>query len=146
MSNNIQFFAADVSYQPAQKTLLRKWLSNIIKKESRKANQINFIFCSDNYLLEINRQYLQHDYYTDIITFDLSEGKEIVADIYISIDRVKDNAKSNSTTIKNEMHRIMVHGILHLLGYKDKSPADKKKMTAAEDTCLKQLDGILASA
>lgn len=98
---------------------------------------IQYIFCSDEYLLEINRSFLQHDYFTDIITFDLSEKKaELCSEIYISIPRVKDNARSFGVSFQNELHRVMAHGILHLCGFKDKTAKQEKEMRNAEDEAL----------
>ncbi len=144
MQNTIHFFFTDIKYNLVQRSLLKKWITSVAKKNAKTIENINFIFCSDEYLLQINRDHLKHDYYTDIITFDLSLDKHIVSDIYISVDRVRDNSKSNSTTIKNEMHRVMIHGVLHLCGFKDKSPADKKKMTTQEDISLALLNKISA--
>src|SRR5690606_29663466 len=99
--------------------------------------ELNFIYCSDDYLLKINKEYLNHDTYTDTVTFDNSEIKgEVLGDIFISIDRIRENAKTFKTTIKDELHRIMIHSTLHLLGYKDKSPKDKTVMTAKENEYL----------
>ena len=99
------------------------------------------MFCSDNYLLEINKQYLNHDTYTDIITFDYSTKKEpISGDIYIGIERVKENATTFSKSFENELHRVIIHGVLHLLGYKDKTKPAKQEMTKQEDICLKELE------
>ena len=102
----------------------------------RPIHSLNIIFCSDDYLLSINQQYLNHDYFTDIITFDLSEQNEVTADIYISIDRVRENAKALGVSIKNELHRVVFHGALHLCGYKDKKPAEIKIMRAKEEGLL----------
>jgi probable rRNA maturation factor len=99
---------------------------------------LQYIFCSDKYLLGINKSYLQHDYYTDIISFDLSETKgKLIGEVYISIDRVKDNAKTHKTSFKEELLRVIFHGALHFCGYKDKKPAEIKKMHAQEDKWLK---------
>ena len=97
---------------------------------------MGYIFCSDEKILEVNRQYLQHDYYTDIITFDYSEGDRISGDIFISIDTVRSNAEKYGTNFDDELHRVIIHGILHLCGLKDKSEADSKKMRKAEDKAL----------
>lgn len=105
--------------------------------EGFKLNELTYIFCSDNYLLNINRQYLDHDTYTDIITFDNSEGNNIVtSDIFISIERIRENAVNFNVPEITELHRVIIHGVLHLLGYKDKTPADKQKMTEKEDYYL----------
>jgi probable rRNA maturation factor len=133
----IQFFTESVSYNLPQKNKIKKWLKSAIEKEGFKLEELTFIFCSDEYLLGINQQYLNHDTYTDIITFDNSEiEKQIVSDIFISIDRVKENAKTFKTTSFDEVCRIMIHGTLHLLGYKDKGKVAKTLMTQKEDEYL----------
>ncbi|WP_131538235.1 rRNA maturation RNase YbeY [Pedobacter nototheniae] len=133
----IQFFSEEISYNLPQKIKIRKWLKASIEKEGYKLQELNFIFCSDEYLLGINQQYLNHDTYTDIITFDNSEKeKHIVSDIFISIDRVNENAATFKTTPFDEVCRIMIHGTLHLLGYKDKGKPAKTLMTQKEDEYL----------
>ena len=113
------------------------FITSIFKKEKRKLLILNYIFCTDEYLLEINKTHLKHNYYTDIITFDLSESPgQIIGEVYISTDRVRDNATTLGISIKEELHRVIFHGALHLCGYKDKAPKDQKKMRAAEDGCL----------
>jgi probable rRNA maturation factor len=108
-----------------------------LKREKKSLVSLFFIFCKDEYLLNINKQFLQHDDYTDIITFNLSDNiNTIEGEIYISIDRIKENATLNRVSQKEELHRVMFHGVLHLCGYKDKTPKDKKKMTTAENKCL----------
>lgn len=120
------------------RTKLKKFLASLFKKEGKLLEELQYIFCSDDYLLKINRQYLEHDYYTDIITFDLSEnGQPIHAEIYISIDRVRENAREFGSSVKNEMHRVIFHGALHLCGYKDKTPAQGKQMREMEEKYLK---------
>lgn len=113
-----------------------KWIKNTISKEGCRPGDITFIFCSDDYLVEINKQYLDHDYYTDIITFDYVEGNLISGDIFISVDRVRENAATFGVSFLNELNRILIHGVLHLLGYKDKKPEEKELMTTKEDTYL----------
>lgn len=116
---------------------LKAFISTIFKREKVPFRSLTYIFCSDDYLLNINRQYLSHDYYTDIITFDLSEGeKGTVGEIYISVDRVKDNAHQFNTTISEELHRVIFHGALHLCGYKDKTAREEKLMRAKETEYL----------
>lgn len=133
----ISFFEEDITYTLKQKTAVRQWVTETIIAEGYKLKELTYIFCSDSYLLQINQQYLNHDTYTDIITFDNSDiAKTIVGDIFISIDRVRENALKFSHTEADELHRVIIHGALHLLGYKDKSPADKKKMTLKEDFYL----------
>ena len=137
---SIQFFNADVAYTVKNKTILRSWISAVIKKEGYSLDNLSIIFCSDEYLYKMNVEYLKHDTYTDIITFDLSTvKKQINGELYISIDRVRENAKSNLVPISNELHRVMIHGTLHLCGYKDKSPQSKKLMTSRENESLKLL-------
>ena len=116
-----------------------EWLQRVIQREKKEAGEISFIFCSDDYLLEMNRKYLNHDYYTDVITFDYTEEDMISGDIFISVDTVADNAKSYKVEFKDELYRVMVHGVLHLIGYKDKAEKDKILMTAKEDEYLTAL-------
>jgi probable rRNA maturation factor len=120
------------------RTQLKKFLAGLFKKEGKPLNELQYIFCSDAYLLEINRQYLNHDYYTDIITFDLSEkGQAINAEIYISVDRVRENAREFGSSFRKEMQRVIFHGALHLCGYKDKTASQEKKMRQMEEKYLK---------
>lgn len=133
----IHFFEEDITFKPKNKTSLRQWLTAVISAEGFKLKELNYIFCSDAYLLQINQQYLDHDTYTDIITFDNSEQeKMIVGDIFISVERIRENAAKFNVLEATELHRVMVHGALHLLGYPDKTPAAKKIMTAKEDEYL----------
>ncbi len=133
----INFFTEDISFNLKQKGLVRTWIKNTIIAEKHRLRLLNFIFCSDSYLLNINRQYLKHDTYTDIITFDNSEVKqEIVGDIFISLERIRENAVELDVNEKDELHRVMIHGTLHLLGYPDKSKSAKALMTEKEDFYL----------
>ncbi len=132
---SILFFSIGVDFNIKQKGLVRNWINSLVASESFHVKQISFIFCDDNYLLEINRQYLSHDYYTDIITFDYSSlllEKRIESDVYISLDRVLDNSKIFGVTFTEEFYRVMSHGVLHLLGYKDKSRQEIKTMRLKE--------------
>lgn len=116
---------------------LKAFIELLFKKEKKKLEHCNYVFCSDDYLLEINKQYLKHDFYTDIVTFDLSEpGHPINAEIYISVDRVRDNARQFETSLKRELHRVIFHGALHLCGYKDKSKQEGLNMRKMEDKYL----------
>jgi rRNA maturation RNase YbeY len=117
---------------------LQSWLAEVCTLYNRELQELTFIFCSDDYLLEINKQHLNHDYYTDIITFDYCEGNFVAGDLFISIDRVNDNAASYKQSFKDELHRVCVHGVLHLCGLKDKSDDDSKTMRLAEDEMLKR--------
>ncbi|WP_443945241.1 rRNA maturation RNase YbeY [Pedobacter sp. AW1-32] len=133
----ISFFTESVKYNLPHKLKVKRWIKATIEKEGFKLQELNFIFCSDEYLLGINQQYLDHDTYTDIITFDNSdEEKSIVSDIFISIERVQENAKTFKANDFDEVCRIMIHGTLHLLGYKDKGKAAKTLMTQKEDEYL----------
>lgn len=115
---------------------ITRWVKEVIEKEGCKEGEINYIFCGDEYLHKINVEFLQHDTYTDIISFDYSLGKLINGDIYISIDRVKENAEKYNTTFAEELHRVMIHGILHYAGYKDKTEEDKNEMRNKENDAL----------
>ncbi|AIL47848.1 MULTISPECIES: rRNA maturation RNase YbeY [Elizabethkingia] len=110
-----------------------EWLEKLILEEGKKPGDINYILCDDEYLLEINRQYLDHDYYTDIITFDYCKGKIISGDIFLSLQRVLDNASMLETKQEEELNRVLAHGILHLCGYKDKTEEEQKTMRSKED-------------
>ena len=117
---------------------LKTFIASLLEKEGVGNSTINYIICSDDYLLDINQQHLQHNYYTDIITFDLSENARLhlEGEIYVSIDRVKDNALTEGINWKTELYRVLFHGVLHLCGYKDKKPVDIKMMRAKEEEYL----------
>ncbi|MEJ2904017.1 rRNA maturation RNase YbeY [Pedobacter panaciterrae] len=134
---SINFFTEDTNYTIKKKTVIKDWLKSAIAAEGYLLKELNFILCSDEYLLRINQDYLNHDTYTDVITFDNSEElKTIVGDIFISIERIKENAATFKHTVEQELCRVMIHGALHLLGYKDKTKAAKTLMTAREDHYL----------
>lgn len=135
---SILFFNEDIDYTPKGKINLRKWIEGTIKAEGfKRIGELNFIFCSDAYLLEINKQYLDHDTYTDIVTFDSSEEEDLIAgDIFISVERIAENAARFGVTEKDELHRVIIHGVLHLCGYYDKKSEDKKLMTEKENYYL----------
>jgi rRNA maturation RNase YbeY len=136
--NEVQFFFLQPVSVLKQRIMLKSFLQKTAIKEGRPIHSLNIIFCSDEYLLSINKQFLNHDYYTDIITFDLSESKRgpVTAELYISYDRVKDNARQMETTTTKELHRVVFHGLLHLLGYKDKTTKDQMEMRKMEDKLL----------
>jgi rRNA maturation RNase YbeY len=134
--SKVCFFFQGVSPSLKNRKALKKFICSIFQKEGKQADSINYIFCTDKALLEINQQFLKHDFYTDIITFDLSEGKIIQADIYISADRVRENALQLGISIKEELHRVIFHGILHLCGYKDKKRTEKVEMRKMEEFYL----------
>ena len=134
----IQFCTEDITFSLKEKLKHKAWLSEVAKQEGKKILELSFVFCSDDYLLQINQEYLNHDTLTDIVTFDNSEDpKKIEGDIFISIDRVKENGEKLGTS-ETELERVMVHGLLHLLGYKDKKKEDKALMTEKEDFYIKQ--------
>lgn len=136
--SNIYFHFLQDDFSLAERSCLKTFIQGIFKKERQKLDTLQYIFCSDSYLLEINQQYLSHDFYTDIITFDLSEkGQAKNAEIYISVDRVRDNSENFNSSFKSELHRVMFHGALHLCGYDDKSKKDQQAMRAKEDKYLK---------
>lgn len=142
----INFYTEDIKFTLKNKIILKQWITSTIENSKHKVGEITFIFCSDNYLLKMNKEYLHHNTYTDIITFDysaflLSKGfKGIISgDIFISIERVKENSGKFSKTFEEELHRVIIHGVLHLLGYTDKTKIAKSAMTKQEDVCLKEL-------
>ena len=134
--SKVCFFFQEVKFTLAQRAELKSFIESIFKKEGKKLDSINYIFVTDKALLNINRQFLQHNFYTDIITFDLSSSEEIQAEIYISVDRVRENAAQLGVSFKSELHRVVFHGVLHLCGYKDKSRAECEKMRKMEDVYL----------
>jgi len=127
----IQFFYENLA--ESVNTDYTKWLEEIILSEEKKLGDINYIFCDDEYLLKINQDYLQHDYYTDIITFDSVKGKTISGEIFVSLQRISDNASTLSKNYEEELRRVLAHGILHLCGYKDKSEVEEQEMRSKED-------------
>ena len=134
----IQFCTEDITFSLQEKLKHKAWLNEVAKQEGKKILELSYVFCSDEYLLQINQEYLNHDTLTDIVTFDNSEDpKKIEGDIFISIDRVKENGEKLGTS-ESELERVMVHGLLHLLGYKDKKKEDKALMTEKEDFYIKQ--------
>jgi len=135
----IFFHTIDVDPRLKHKTALKRWISDCIQAENKKTGNINIIFCSDQHLLEMNRAHLKHDYYTDIITFDFTQHDVVSGDLYISIDRVKDNASENAIAFKNETYRVIIHGVMHLCGYKDKTKKDILIMRQKEEECLSKI-------
>ncbi len=133
----ISFQNQSISFKLKEKARLKSWIKTVTEKEKHRLGDINYIFCSDDELLEINIQHLNHNTYTDIITFDYTEGDKISSDIFISVDRVEENAKKFKVSFEEELHRVMIHGILHLCGYKDKSKADAELMRKKENGALK---------
>jgi len=134
---SINFLNEDLSYNVAKKKLLRSWILDTIKNEGKTIEEINYIFTSDSFLYNLNIEYLNHDTLTDIITFQYNEvGEALQSDVFISIERIKENAKAYNQKLLDEVHRIIIHGTLHLLGYKDKTKLQKEEMTSKEDYYL----------
>ena len=138
-ADKIIFHSEDIDFSLPQPSLIIDWIFNCIESENKQLRHLNFIFCSDEYLHKINVEYLNHDNYTDVITFPYSEGKIIEGDIFISIERIRENANKFNVDFNNELHRVMIHGVLHLLGYFDKTPNDKALMTQKENEYLLKL-------
>lgn len=138
-TKEISFHTIDSTFLVKQKTALREWIELCVKKERLQLGQISINIVSDAFLLKMNIEHLKHDFYTDIITFDYSEDKTVSGDLFISIDRVKENATAESKTIYNELCRVIIHGVLHLCKYKDKKPEDARQMRRKEDKCLSLL-------
>lgn len=139
--SKIYFFSESITFQLKGKKKIKKWISDVVLQQKHVVGNITFVFCSDEYLLEINQHYLNHDTLTDVISFDYSEAidkmkKLISGEIYISIPRVKENAKLNKQSFMQELYRVIIHGILHFCGFKDKKQEDKKLMRKMEDESL----------
>jgi len=145
MQKQIYFInESPVTYRLKQKTILCNWIYKTIQAEKKQLIQLNYIFCSDDFLLKLNQKHLNHNYFTDILTFDNSDTKkEIEGDIFISIDRVRDNAKTLKTLLHHELNRVIIHGVLHLCGYKDKTQLEQQKMRTKEDFYLKELEKLI---
>lgn len=136
----ISFFTEDIKFNLKAKRKIKSWITDVAKNEKKQIGDINFIFCSDNFLLEINKKYLGHDYFTDVITFDYCDGKILNGDIYISIDTVRANAECYSQTFERELFRVMIHGILHLCSYKDSTADEIAVMRSKEDFYIQKLE------
>ena len=136
----ITFSSGDIDFELNDEPLLKKWVSEVVRSYGKSLGRINYLFCSDEYVYDANVRFLNHDTYTDIITFDCVEGNLVSGDIMISVDRVRDNADILSVPFERELHRVVIHGVLHLLGFKDKSDADAAIMRQKEDESLQLLD------
>lgn len=139
MSSMIEF-NYETAFKLKDEEKIKNWISSCILHYGFTEGELNYIFCDDAYLLKLNVEFLEHDTLTDIISFDYTLGKLISGDIFISIERVKENAKIFSQTLENELHRVIIHGVLHYIGYKDKTEGEKSLMRAEEDACLKLLE------
>ncbi len=135
----ISFNTENVAMPKIRRRDTGSWIKSVAASYGKKVGSIAYIFCDDEKILEVNKQYLQHDYYTDIITFDYSEGATISGDIFISLDTVRSNAEEQSTTYDEELHRVIIHGILHLCGINDKGPGEREMMEQAENKALEMI-------
>lgn len=138
----VSYFFEETDFLLKGRVKNNKWLRLVAESEIRKLGDINIIFCSDNYILDINQRFLSHDYFTDIITFDYCEGDKLSGDLFISVDSVKENSLQYGTEFNDELNRVMVHGILHLIGYDDHTKAQQKQMRQKEDYYLSLRDLI----
>lgn len=132
----VRYYNEDIKFDFKQRLSNNRWLKFVAGSELKTLGNVNIIFCSDNYILDVNMQYLQHDYFTDIITFDYCEGQVLSGDLFISVDSVRENAAFYGTEFKDELNRVIVHGLLHLIGYDDHSEDDIKVMRSKEDYYL----------
>ena len=140
--NNIFFHTEDISFALESEKEMVSWLVKLVEVHNRKVGELNYIFCSDDYLLKMNQEHLSHDYFTDIITFDYCEKDVISGDLFISIERTNENAKTFGKTQMNELNRVIAHGLLHLLGFKDKSAEDIAEMRNMEAAALDMLGDV----
>ena len=138
----IRYYCEDISFKLKEKALNNKWLRTVAASELKKLGDINIIFCSDNYILDVNMKYLQHDYFTDIITFDYCDKDVLSGDLFISIDSVRENSIFYETEFEEELNRVMVHGVLHLIGYDDHTDDDIKTMRSKENYYLELRKGL----
>lgn len=135
----IEFFSEDVIMPDFNQEDVRDWIVTVIENNNKKLGDLSIIFCSDEYILKVNREYLDHDYFTDIITFDYCEDSIINGDLFISLDTVLDNSKDFDTGYDNELMRVIIHGILHLIGFNDKTDSEQEEMTRQENISLSLL-------
>ncbi|AHJ99821.1 rRNA maturation RNase YbeY [Hymenobacter swuensis] len=136
-SHGIEFMVEDVEFELADAQDLTSWIERVAEVHEHEIVQLTYIFCSDEYLHKVNVEYLDHDTYTDVITFDNADDADIIeGDIFISVDRVRENALTHGVTFRDELHRVMIHGVLHLLGYADKDLLSQTAMRKKEDDCL----------
>jgi probable rRNA maturation factor len=140
----LNFFCEDIVFKLKKVQKIRKWIEQITVKEGFNIKEINYVFCSDKYLHKINLEYLQHDTYTDIITFDSSQQpQKLEGDVFVSIERILENCQTFEIAFEQELYRVIIHGILHLVGYKDKTPSQEKTMRRKENEALEVLSSIL---
>ena len=139
---SIRFASQDIDFELSQAQKVKKWVSQVIQLRGKRVGNISYLFCDDEYLLGVNQQYLNHDTYTDIITFDYVEGDVLSGDLFISIDSVRENASFYGAEFLTELRRVMVHGLLHLIGYDDHTPEEQKVMRSKEDYYLSLRESV----
>ncbi|MFZ5939110.1 MAG: rRNA maturation RNase YbeY [Bacteroidota bacterium] len=133
---SILYHREDTPFAPKEKRKLTDWIRKTVNEHQRNIGDLNFIFCSDNFLLNLNKSYLNHHYFTDVITFDLAEDSRISGDVFISVDKVRSNAEEFNVSFENELKRVMIHGVLHLLGFNDDTEENSSSMRLLEDKAL----------
>lgn len=138
----VSFYTEGIEMPDINKSEIRNWVKNVAELHSKRLGPVSYIFCDDNKILEVNKQFLQHDYYTDIITFDYTEGDKISGDLFISLDTVRTNAEQFRQDYNTELHRVIIHGILHLCGINDKGPGEREIMEAEENKALEILKSL----
>lgn len=139
----VRYFCEDIKFEFKNKQLNNRWLKMVAGSEVKTLGDVSIIFCSDNYILDVNMRYLQHDYFTDIITFDYCEGKTLSGDLFISIDTVRENAAEYGATFEEELNRVIVHGLLHLIGYNDRTPEEAREIHSKEDYYLSLRESLI---
>lgn len=142
----ISFFTDNATMPTLRKNDVRTWIKQVAQRHGKRVGEVSYIFCNDEKILEVNRQYLQHDYYTDIITFDYTEGDKIAGDIFVSLDTVRSNAEQLNQTYSTELSRVIIHGILHLCGIDDKGKGGREIMERCENEALEMLTLIKQTA
>lgn len=138
----VSFYTEGIEMPDINKSEIRNWVKKVAELHSKRLGPVSYIFCDDNKILEVNKQFLQHDYYTDIITFDYTEGDNISGDLFISLDTVRTNAEQFGQDYNTELHRVIIHGILHLCGINDKGPGEREIMEAEENKALEILKSL----
>ncbi len=139
---SISYEVCDIEFPVFDQQKIEQWILHVVAYHGKEVGELNYFFCSDNYLLEINKEHLNHNYFTDIITFDYTVGDMVSGDLFISLDTVRDNAETYQCSFHEEFYRVIIHGVLHLIGFNDKTDAQQEEMTAKENEALNMLDSI----
>lgn len=140
----IEYYSEDIEMPAIDRKIVTEWIKSVAQSYGKRVGDVSYIFCSDNKILEVNRQFLEHDYYTDIITFDYTSGNRIGGDVFISLDTVKTNSETFNTEYEDELNRTIIHGILHLCGINDKGPGEREIMEENENKALELLKSIIS--